>query len=160
MVLRAIITIAAAIAVSGLPPPARAQDAAPPAAASEHRLSFRSHDGLIYIPASVNGSRATLLIDTGAVFTMFTLKAVPFLNDDSKITIRMAKGSVTASRRPVGFTLGNPERQEHLCAFHQDAVVGDFQFREADGVVGLDVLGRFKSITFDFKNSVLILKDR
>jgi hypothetical protein len=27
----------------------------------------------------------------------------------------------------------------------------------ADGVVGLDILKQFKSVTFDFKNSVMIL---
>ena len=31
---------------------------------------------------------------------------------------------------------------------------------DADGLVGLDVLSQFKSVTFDFKNSILILEDR
>jgi hypothetical protein len=50
-------------------------------------------------------------------------------------------------------------REEH-CSFHQNAIVGDFKFGAADGVIGLDVLGSFKSVTFDFKNSLLILEDR
>ena len=41
-----------------------------------------------------------------------------------------------------------------------DAIVGDFKFGAADGVVGLDVLSSFKSVTFDFKESMLILEDR
>jgi hypothetical protein len=38
--------------------------------------------------------------------------------------------------------------------------VGDFKFTNAEGVVGLDILSRFKSVTFDFKNSVMVLEDR
>jgi hypothetical protein len=41
-----------------------------------------------------------------------------------------------------------------------NAVVGNFKFLNAEGVVGLDILRLFKSVTFDFKNSVIILQDR
>ena len=30
----------------------------------------------------------------------------------------------------------------------------------ADGVIGVDVLSSFESVTFDFQNSVLVLEDR
>jgi hypothetical protein len=72
----------------------------------------------------------------------------------------MAKGSVLAFRQSVGFTLGESNVREEHCSFHQNAIVGDFKFGAADGVIGLDVLGSFKSVTFDFKNSLLILEDR
>jgi hypothetical protein len=52
---------------------------------------------------------ATLLIDTGAALTTFTLRVVPTLETDSRITINMAKGSVLASRLPVGFVLGDSD---------------------------------------------------
>jgi hypothetical protein len=39
-------------------------------------------------------------------------------------------------------------------------VLGDFKFTNAAGVVGLDILSRFKSVTFDFTNSVMVLEDR
>ena len=73
---------------------------------------------------------------------------------------RLAKGSVVAFRQPVGFTLGESNVREEHCAFHQDAIVGDFKFGAADGVVVLDVLSSFESVTFDFKESMLILEDR
>jgi hypothetical protein len=38
--------------------------------------------------------------------------------------------------------------------------VGDFKFTNAEGVVGLDILSRFKSVTFDFKDTVMVLEDR
>lgn len=101
-----------------------------------------------------------MLIDTGAALTTFTLRVVPTLDTDSRITINMAKGSVLASRLPVGFVLGDSELRERHCSFHQNAVVGAFKFLDADGLVGQDVLSRFKSVTFDFKNSTLILEDR
>jgi hypothetical protein len=126
----------------------------------EHRVPFQTRDGLIYIHARVNGSPRTLLIDTGAMLTIFTIKAVPTQNVDSAVTINLAKGSVSASRLPVGLALGDSDTPERHCAFRLNAVVGDFKFTNAEGVVGLDILSRFKSVTFDFKNSVMVLEDR
>jgi len=74
--------------------------------------------------------------------------------------MNLAQGSVQAFRLPVEFTLGESEVGDEHCSFHQDAIVGDFKFGPADGVVGIDVLSSFKSVTIDFKNSVLILKEK
>jgi hypothetical protein len=159
------IAIAGLLVISSLSGPSLSWQAAgeesPPAVvrAGEHRLPFQLRNGLIYIQARVNGERATLLVDTGAALTIFTLRVVPTLNTDSQVTINMAKGSVSASRLPVGFVLGDSELRERHCVFHQNVVVGAFKFLEADGVVGQDVLSRFESVTFDFKNSTLILDD-
>jgi hypothetical protein len=114
---------------------------------------------LIYIHAQVNGNRATLLVDSGAALTAFTSKIVPTPITVSKITVNMAKGSVSAFRLPVDFTIGDPNVREQRCAFNQRAVGGDFKFNDADGLVGLDVLSQFKSVKFDFKHSILILED-
>jgi hypothetical protein len=79
---------------------------------------------------------------------------------NSRITINMASGSVSASRVPVAFTVGEPDMQERRCSFRQSVVVGDFKFGEADGVIRLDVLSSFKVVTIDFHNSVLVLEER
>jgi hypothetical protein len=126
----------------------------------EHRLPFQARDGLIYIQARVNGSLRTLLIDTGANLTAFTIKAVPMIDVDSAVPLNMAKGSVLASRLPVGLVLGDSNPPERHCAFRLNAAVGNFKFMNAEGVVGLDILSRFKSVTFDFTNSVMVLEDR
>jgi hypothetical protein len=135
-------------------------DDSPANRSGEHRVPFQARDGMIYIQARVNGSLRTLLVDTGATFTILTLKAVPAINLDSPVTMNLAKGSMLASRRPVGFALGDSDHPERHCAFRLDAVVGDFKITHAEGAVGLDILSRFKSVTFDFKNSVMILEDR
>jgi hypothetical protein len=135
-------------------------DDSPATRAGEHRVPFQARDGLIYIHARVNGSLRTLLIDTGAILTVFTIKAVPTLDVDSAVTLNMAKGSVSASRLPVGLVLGDSDPPERHCAFRLNAAVGNFKFMNAEGVVGLDVLSQFKSVTFDFKNSVIVLEDR
>jgi Aspartyl protease len=167
MIRRAIFAVVALLAVSGLPWQASGQGASAdnsPAIRSgeprEHRVPFQAQDGMIYIQARVNGSRRTLLVDTGATFTILTLKAVPAINLDSPVTMNLAKGSMLASRRPVGFALGDSDHPERHCAFRLDAVVGDFKITHAEGAVGLDILSRFKSVTFDFKNSVMVLEDR
>jgi hypothetical protein len=152
----------------------RAQDDSParhvsPSAVPEHsalhlssgrRIPFRVNDGLVYIEAKVQGKHAMLLVDTGAVLTTFSQEKIPTERAASKITINMARGSIVANRQEVGFSLGLSPLWEQHCDFRRSAIVGDFKFMGADGVVGLDVLSSFKSITFDFTNSVLILEDK
>jgi len=156
---RTAIAILGLLAITGKPAQTPAQEPASIVRPGEHRVPFFMQDGAIFVHARVNGNRAILLLDTGAVLTTFTLKIVP-TQTGSRITVNMAKGSVIAFRLPVGFTLGESTVREEHCAFHQNAIVGDFKFGAADGVVGLDVLGSFKSVTFDFKESMLILEDR
>src|ERR1700756_4053996 len=167
MIGRAIFAVVALLADPGLPWQASGQGASAddsPAIRSgesgEHRVPFQVRDGMIYIQARVNGSRRTLIIDTGATFTILTLKAVPAIDLDWPITVNLGKGSMLDSRRPVGFALGDSDHPERHCAFRLDAVVGNFNITHAEGAVGLDILSRFKSVTFDFKNSVMILEDR
>ena len=136
------------------------QEPLPAIPGKEHRLPIQVRGGLVYIQARVNGSRAKLLVDSGSVLTTFTLKLVPTPSFDSRITINLAKGSAPAFRVPVELNLGDPELRERQCSFRQSAIVGDFKFMDADGLVGLDVLSQFKSVTFDFNSSILILEDR
>jgi hypothetical protein len=157
---RAIFVVAALLALPGLPWQASGQEPPPTVRANEHRLPFQSRDGLIYIQARVNGNRRTLLVDTGATFTLFTIKAVPTIDLDPVVNLNLPKGSVSASRRLVGLVLGDSDHPERHCAFRLNAAVGAFKFMNAEGVVGLDVLSQFKSVTFDFKDSVVILEDR
>jgi hypothetical protein len=155
---RATIAIIGLLAIAGGLWPG--QEPAEAARAGEHRIHFQARNGLIFLPARVDGKHVTLLLDTGAVLTTFSSKIVPEINANSQITINMASGSVSASRVPVTFTVGEPDPQEPRCSFRQSVVVGDFKFGEADGVIGLDVLSSFRVVTIDFQNSVLILQDR
>jgi hypothetical protein len=157
---RTAIAIFGLLAIASWPVLSPAQAPPVPVRAGEHRIPLTLRDGAVYIHARVNGNRAMLLLDTGAVLTTFTLKLVPTQQTESRITVTMAKGSIVAFRVPVGFTLGESSVREEHCSFRQTAIVGDFKFGVADGVIGLDVLGSFESVTFDFKNSVLILKDK
>ena len=130
------------------------------ARAGEHHIHFRARNGLIFIPARVNGNRVTLLLDTGTPLTTFSSKIVSEINANSKITVNMASGSVSASLVPVAFTIGEPDQDDRRCSFRQIAVVGNFKFGEASGVIGLDVLSSFRVVSIDFRNSVLVLEDR
>jgi hypothetical protein len=140
--------------------PSPAQNPIAGVAKGEHRISFHARGNYILVPARVNGQRATLLLDTGAALSTFSLKILPTMNTDHRITMNLAKGSVPAFVVTAGFTLGDSEIKEQHCSFRRDIVVGDFKFAEADGVIGLDVLSSFKTVTFDFNDSVLILEDR
>jgi hypothetical protein len=157
---RARVAVFGLLTFACLPWPATAQEPATEHRTGEHRVPIISRDGAVYVRARVNGNSTLLLLDTGAVLTTFSLKLVPTQETGSRITINMAKGSVLAFRLSVGFTLGESNVREEHCSFRQNAIVGDFKFGAADGVVGLDVLSSFKSVTFDFRNSLLILEDR
>ena len=136
------------------------QELSPAAPKGEHRISFHARGDYILVPAQVNGRRATLLLDTGAALSTFSLKILPTMDTDHRITMNLAKGSLSAFVVPAGFTLGDSDIKEQQCSFRRNIVVGDFKFGEADGVIGLDVLSAFKSVTFDFKDSILVLEDR
>ena len=74
--------------------------------------------------------------------------------------MNMAKGTAEASRVAVGLTLRESSVKEEHCSFRQKAIVRDFNCGTVDSVVGLDVLSSFKSVTLDFKNSILILEEK
>src|SRR6202012_8175 len=117
---RAIIAISGLLALAGGLWPASAEDAAPVIRAGEYRVPFQVHDGLIYVQGQVNGMRGTMLIDTGGALPTFTLRVVPPLDTDARITTNLAKGSVLASRLPVGFILGDSNLRDGHCSFHQN----------------------------------------
>jgi Aspartyl protease len=152
------IAIVVILAVVGRPSPG--QEPSPAAPKGEHRISFHARGDYILVPARVNGQRATLLLDTGAALSTFSIKILPTMDTDHRITMNLAKGSVSAFVVPAGFTLGDSDIKEQHCSFRRNIVVGDFKFGEADGVIGLDILSSFKTVTFDFKDSVLVLEDR
>jgi hypothetical protein len=140
--------------------PSRSQESAVPVTKGEHRILFHVRGDYIFVPARVNGRQATLLLDTGAALSTFSIKILPSMDTDHRITMNLAKGSVPAFVVLAGFTLGDSEIKEQQCSFRRNIVVGDFKFGDADGVIGLDVLSSFKTVTFDFKDSVLVLEDR
>jgi hypothetical protein len=146
------------LAVIARPSPGQEPSTAAPK--GEHRIVFHAHGDYILVPARVNGRQATLLVDTGAALSTFSIKILPSMDTDHKITMNLAKGSVLAFVVPAGFTLGDSSVKEQQCSFRRNIVVGDFKFGDADGVIGLDVLSSFKTVTFDFKDSVLVLQDR
>jgi hypothetical protein len=152
--------IALMVLLAAVAMPSRSQELSVPVSKGEHRISFHMRGDYIFVPARVNGRQATLLIDTGAALSTFSIKIMPSMDTDHRITMNLAKGSVSAFVVLAGFTLGDSEIKEQQCSFHRNIVVGDFKFGEADGVIGLDVLSGFKTVTFDFKDSVLVLVDR
>lgn len=152
------IAIVVFLAVVGRPSPG--QEPSPTAPKGEHRISFQARGAYILVPGHVNGRRATLLLDTGAALSTFSIKILPTMDTDHRITMNLAKGSVSAFVVTAGFTLGDSDINEQHCSFRRSIVVGDFKFGEADGVIGLDILSSFKTVTFDFKDSVLVFEDR
>jgi hypothetical protein len=122
-------------------------------------LPIKIRDGRIYIRAQVNGRSAKLLVDTGSSSTTFSQKLVPNTNKGC-IGANHANSSISAFRIAVRFTLGDAKLPEQRCSFRRSVLVGDFEFLDADGLVGLDILNLFQSVTLNFKDFMLVLDDR
>ena len=57
--------------------PARSQELSVPVPKGEHRIAFHVRGDYIFVPARVNGRPATLLLDTGAALSTFSIKILP-----------------------------------------------------------------------------------
>jgi len=124
--------------------------------AREHHLSFRVRDGMILIEPNIGGEEVTLVVDTGATRTTLSLRFLPSMLKSTAPTetVAMAQGSVPVYATSVVWNLDGQDR-------HLPALIGDLQFPDgAQGVLGADILETFRSVRFDFLNSVIVLEDR
>jgi aspartyl protease len=114
------------------------------------KIPLIKKNDLYYVQAKINGTPATLLVDTGASITLLNRKFSG-----------LAAGLVRSDVRGVGTTTKGQRVRVRLDIgprpFMADAVVGDFQIVDADGSLGSDVLAACGTITFDYVNEVLVL---
>ena len=123
--------------------------------AREHRIPFTAKGGLILIETTVNGVETKLIVDTGgttAFGTRFLPPAGPL--DAPAESLDSLHGSSAVYPIIVVWTLDGGDKR-------MPAVAGDINFpNNADGILGANTLESFRSVRFDFLNSVLILEDQ
>lgn len=122
--------------------------------AHEYRIPFTVQDGLILINTTLNGGPVKLIVDTGGTTALGT-KFLPSsdLPDSPTETLESLHGSSVVYPTRVEWSFDGT-------TVKIPAVVGALTFPDGtDGILGADILERFKSARFDFHNSVLILED-
>ena len=121
----------------------------------EHRIPFTAKGGLILIDTTVNGAQTKLIVDTGGA-TALGMRFLPPARpaDAPTETLDSVHGSSAVYPITVVWSLDGGDKK-------MPAVAGDINFPySADGILGANVLESFRSVRFDFLNSVLILEDQ
>ena len=125
----------------------------------------RTPTGHLYINAEVNGTTAALILDTGAGATIFGVKrAAEFQlrTDSSSANVIGVGGYVTATAatiqefRMADFYVENVD-VHLLCLYFFNYFFRREGFAVMDGIIGADVLKRYRAI-IDYGNLMLYLK--
>ncbi len=110
------------------------------------RVPFKVQNGAILIETSINGKPATLLIDSGAKRSTFSLEYTGVV--DGSITIISSAG---IQHVPIG----NASCKLAGVSFNVEAAFVQAP-PVADGLIGFDILSAFRSVTIDFEHGELI----
>ena len=123
-----------------------------PTEAQTHRISFKVHEGLLFIRCSTDDGPHDCLLDTGASRTVIDAHATsrpPLPDGDVAHGVGGYKKMTT-----VNAVIAIDGMQLGLVA----AVMPLRPAVHADVIIGEDILGYFASITIDYKNSVVVLE--
>lgn len=104
-------------------------------------MPFTLKDNAIFVAAKVNGYSVALKIDTGATASVFASKLLT-VHNSKEIEVRTAGGMVKASRGDAHVEIGDL-KFELTATYLRDFI--------DQGVIGIDVLGQFQQVIFDFK---------
>lgn len=121
-----------------------------------HTIPFTLRDNKILIQAKVNGISALLKLDSGSTNTVFDAKFLK-VPASTRVEVRTASGLVEASRGDarceigdIAFVLPNTV---YLPNFAGQGLIG------SEGVIGIDVLSKFKRVVIDFTKLEIELTD-
>ena len=113
------------------------------AAAQSHKVPFTLKDNMIFVQAKVNGRDAVLKIDTGATASVFNSKLLT-VHNTKEVEVRTAGGMVKAQIGDARLELDGGLAFQLKATYLPNFI--------DQGVIGIDVLGQFQQVIFDFKN--------
>jgi hypothetical protein len=130
------------------------------AGADEFEVPFRlqSDHRAMLVSVAVNGRAATMLVDTGAASTFVSAGLVGVhATQIARARFRSEGGmEVHGIRREAGLTLGTAHFRTTIIASNLETLSQRYGIR-VDGVLGQDVLRRFRRVTIDVERGALVL---
>ena len=126
---------------AGVDPEAR-EDLAAEISLARVGLPLQREDGALHVSARMAGRPLTMLVDTGATTTAISRDRAAALNatpTGKRVQVRTANGTVTSEVHRVADVEIGPLHLESLAVLVLDGPLP----RDADGLLGMDVLGRF-----------------
>ena len=136
----------------------------PACAPRSYTFSIAITDNMIFLDAKVNGHPVQLLVDTGATQSVFEAALKPEgkkADHFSVTTASKAQDAVIVNSKIELKSLNDGE-----ISLTGPAIYGRFQFPatrlgiKMSGVLGMDVLGKYRSVNFDFQRNTLSLSDK
>lgn len=126
------------------------------ASAQTVTLPFRSEESLLIVRVFVNGRSANLILDTGAESTFLSPEAAGISNTAGVSRLRSNAQIAKSRSRNAAISL-----TENGGILSQPVIVVDLNDlnknvgSKCDGILGQDVLRRFRAITIDYKNKTI-----
>jgi len=128
---------------------------------SGERVGFHLHRPLkvVLIEMKVNGKLCTFIVDTGAAITVVDMKILGGALDLPPSRMQGSEAGLvgTAEGRPANLELGPLRWPNHIVAVMNLAHVEKFYRQQIDGLLGQDLMLKFRQVTFDYETSQLIL---
>lgn len=101
-------------------------------------IPFRQVNTRMLVDVTINKHKVTLLVDTGAALSIWMHNT---REDLVKCTLRISRsGEVLCVGDAPGVAFVSPEKEVHF-----------------EGFLGNDAFAKFSSVTFDYKNHVIVL---
>lgn len=123
-------------------------------------IPFQSAQGLIFIDAQVNGQRVSLIVDTGASSSLISYRIAGF----GKYKLPKMKNASTtggdgfsgqAFEIKADFTLANVTVKDLSVFAGNVDTLSERTGRKCDGLIGQDLLRRFKSVKIDYSKHII-----
>jgi len=112
----------------------------------------------ILVNIRVNDKAARLLLDTGAGMTLVGPKFAKGTIELQRVNIEQQAGMSEASVRRLSITLGEMTFKNHVVGVLDMADVNSRTGAKIDGLLGEDILRRFRSVRISFKDKTLELE--
>jgi len=112
----------------------------------------------IFVTVRVNDKTARLLLDTGAGMTLVGPTFAQGTTELQRLNIQQHAGISRASIRQLSITLGELTFKNHVVGVLDMTDMNNRIGTRMDGLLGEDILGRFRSVRINFKDKKLELE--
>jgi predicted aspartyl protease len=112
----------------------------------------------IFVTVRVNDKTARLLLDTGAGMTLVGPKFAQGTIELQRLNIEQPGGNSQASIRHLSITVGDVMFKDHVVGVLDLTDVSSRIGAGMDGLLGEDILCRFRSVRINFKGKTLELE--